>query len=71
MIGRAKSAKALSSLTKACAQDDIRDTMLNQLDSANMGDLPVIMRFLLQTATVDTIEEVYEVLFNDHDASTY
>jgi hypothetical protein len=39
--------------------------MLNQLDSANMGDLPVIMRFLLQTATVETIEEVYGVVFND------
>ncbi|CAO3664414.1 unnamed protein product [Umbelopsis ramanniana] len=38
--------------------DDIRDTMLNQLDTANMSDLPMIMRFLLQTATAEKIEDV-------------
>lgn len=32
--------------------------MLNQLDTANMGDLPMIMRFLLQTATAEKIEDV-------------
>ncbi|KAM3582486.1 hypothetical protein VKS41_005132 [Umbelopsis sp. WA50703] len=37
--------------------DDIRDTMIDQLDSANMDDLPVIMRFLLQTSTAETIEQ--------------
>lgn len=32
--------------------------MLNQLDTANMSDLPMIMRFLLQTATAEKIEDV-------------
>ncbi|KAG2177140.1 hypothetical protein INT43_007797, partial [Umbelopsis isabellina] len=38
--------------------DDIRETMINQLDSANMGDLPIIMKFLLQTSTPETIEQI-------------
>jgi Fanconi anemia group D2 protein len=32
--------------------------MLNQLDTANMSDLPMIMRFLLQTATAEKIEDI-------------
>jgi fanconi anemia group D2 protein len=32
--------------------------MLNQLDTANMSDLPMIMRFLLQTATAEKIEKI-------------
>ncbi|KAG0173219.1 Fanconi anemia group D2 protein [Apophysomyces sp. BC1034] len=50
---------ALSNLTQhSDSLDDVRDTMLERLESAELDDLAVILKFLLQTSTVHTIDTV-------------
>ncbi len=38
--------------------DDVRNAVMQTFDAANIGDLPVIIKFILQTTTVDTIQNV-------------
>ncbi|KAI8384781.1 Fanconi anaemia protein FANCD2 [Radiomyces spectabilis] len=50
---------ALSNLTlHSESLDDVRQTVLERLESAELDDLAVIVKFLLQTATPHTIDEV-------------
>lgn len=42
--------------------DDVNKTVLTSLESANLDDLPVVIRFLLQTSNKDNIAEIIKVL---------
>ncbi|CEP15345.1 hypothetical protein [Parasitella parasitica] len=50
---------ALSNLTlHSESLEDVRETVLDRLESADLDDLPVIIKFLLQTVTPITIDQV-------------
>ena len=50
---------ALSNLTlHSESLDDVRETVLERLESAKVDDLAIIVKFLLQTATPTTIDMV-------------
>lgn len=50
---------ALSNLTlHSESLDDVRETVLERLESAEMDDLAIIVKFLLQTVTPATIDMV-------------